>query len=336
MNKPWNILLYILLGAVGLWLCGVLLLPVGFPFLLGYFIARLARRFRPKKWKPVISGIFGVTVVFLLLSVILWLVFRTLISEGEQLAKRLPGILKELTPSLDLLHGKLSRLAEKLPDGMSAPAVEWVDKLFAGGSLFVGSLSEWLLGWAARILTRIPDLVLFVLTTLLSAYFFATDLQKPKQFILKHIPSAWLDRGRTLLRRLKTALKGYAKSQLYLSAVTFALCAIGLMILGYPKGVLIAIPIALVDSLPVLGSGSILIPWAILSFLRGDSSGGGGMMILYGVCSITRTVLEPRFLGSQMGLHPLITLAGLYGGYRIFGLWGMILLPIGIMLVKQL
>ncbi len=335
MKKPWNILLYIFLGSLGLWLCGTLLLPVGLPFLLGYLVARMSRRFRPKKWHPTLAGIFGVTVVFLILSIIVWLVFRTLFSEGEQLAKKLPGIFKELSPSLELLHTKLLSLAEKLPEGLSVPAGQWVDKIFAGSSLFLDSLSEWLLSGAARLLARIPDLLLFVMTTLLSAYFFAIDEQGPKKFLQKHIPKSWSDRGKTLLRRLRSALGGYAKSQLYLSAVTLGLCAIGLMILGYPKGFLIAIPIALIDALPVFGAGSVLIPWGILSFLRGNTEGGAGLILLYGVCSITRTILEPRFLGEQMGLHPLMTLASLYGGYRLFGIWGMILLPIGVMLVKQ-
>ena len=335
MKKPWNILLYIFLGALGLWLCGVLILPVGLPFLLGALIARLSRRFRPPKWHPTLSGIFGVSLIFLLLSAVVWFLFRTLYAEGERLARNLPNLWRELSPTLELLRGKLLALAEKLPDGLSLPASQWVDKLFAGSSLFLGSLSEWLLSGAARLLSGIPDLVLFVLTTLLSAYFFATDPRGPKEFLQKHIPPAWIQKGASLLRRLKTALKGYAKSQLYLSAVTYGICAVGLMLLGYSKGILIALPIALIDALPIFGAGSVLIPWGILNFLRGDVSGGAGIMLLYGVASVTRTVLEPRFLGEQIGLHPLLTLASLYGGFRLFGFWGMVLLPIGVMVVKQ-
>ncbi len=335
MVKPWNILLYIFLGALGLWLCGTLLLPVGLPFFLGYLVAKLSRRFRPKNWHPTLGGIFSVSIIFLILCILLWLIIRTLFSEGEQLARRLPTIFKELSPVLDLLHTKLSSLAEKLPDGLSVAAFQWLDKVFAGSSLFFDSLSEWLLSGAARLLAQIPDLILFVMTTLLSAYFFAIDEQGPRKFLQKHIPKSWSDRGKALLRRLRSALGGYVKSQLYLSAVTLGICVIGLMALGYRKGFLIAIPIALIDALPVFGAGSVLIPWGIVSFLRGETGNGAGLILLYGLCSITRTVLEPRFLGKQMGLHPLLTLVSLYGGYRLFGIWGMILLPIGVILVKQ-
>lgn len=335
MKRPWNILLYILLGAVGLWLCAVLLLPVGLPFLLGYLISSLARRFRPRRWNSTLSGIFSVSIVFLLLSGLLWLLFRFLIAEGQQLAYRLPELLEELSPSLDLVYGKLLSLAGRLPDGLAAPAVQWVEKLFAGGSLFLGSLSEWLLSGAAGLLSKIPNLVLFILTTLLSAYFFATDPQSVESFLKKHIPHSPLEKGTALLHRLKRAIGGYVKSQLYLSAVSFGLCALGLLILGYPRAFLWAVLIGLVDALPVFGTGIILIPWGLLSFLRGDTTAGVGLLLLYGGISVTRTILEPRFLGKQIGLHPLLTLLSLYGGFRLFGVPGMVLLPIGVMMLKQ-
>lgn len=336
MKNPWNILLYILLSGLALWLCGAFILPIGFPFILGYLIARLSRRFRPRKWNSTIFGIFSVSITFLILSILLWVVFRTIFSEGQQLARKLPGMLKDLSPTLDFLYKKLLALAQRLPDGLAQPAVQWVEKLFAGGSLFLDSLSEWLIGGAARLLSRIPDLILFLLTTLLSAYFFAVDDRHTGAFLQKHIPESWLEKGTILYSRLKAALKGYGKSQLYLSAITFGLCAFGLLILGYRKGIFIAFAIGLIDALPVFGAGTVLIPWSLLSYLQGDMSKAIGILLLYAVVSITRTILEPRFLGKQMGLHPLLTLISLYGGFRLFGLWGLIFLPIGVMLIKQL
>ncbi len=335
MKHPWNILLYILLGAVGLWLCAVLLLPVGLPFLLGYLMAHAARRFRPRSWNTTVSGIFGVSIVFLLVSVLLWLLFRFLVAEGQALAKKLPSLLEELSPALELLYSKLLSLADRLPEGLDQPAAQWVEQLFAGGSLFLSSLSEWLLSGAAGLLSRIPNLILFILTTLLSAYFFAVDPKEIGSLLQKHIPQGLWEKGRALLHRLKSAMGGYAKSQLYLSAVSFGLCALGFLLLGFSRGFLMAIPIALIDALPVFGTGIILIPWGLLSFLRGDTPLGIGLLLLYGAVSVTRTILEPRFLGKQIGLHPLLTLLSLYGGFRLFGVPGMVLLPIGVMMLKQ-
>lgn len=336
MKNPWNILLYIFLGGLGLWLCGAFLLPIGLPFLLGYLVARTARAFRPKKWNGTLSGIFGVTIVFMILSIFLWVILRTLFSEGQRLAKQLPQMFREFSPTLELLYDKLSAVALKLPDGLAQPATQWVEKLFAGGSLLLDSLSEWLLSGAARLLACIPDLILFLLTTLLSAYFFATDRRCTVDFLRKRIPKTWLKKSTALLSRLKSALKGYGKSQLYLSALTFGLCALGLLLLGYRKGILIALAIGLIDALPVFGAGTVLIPWGLLSFLQGETTKAVGFLLLYGLVSITRTILEPRLLGKQIGLHPLLTLISLYGGYRLFGIWGMLLLPVGVMMIKQL
>ena len=334
MKQPWNILLYILLGAVGLWLCAILL-PVLLPFLLGYLISRLAGRFRSRKWNDTVAGIFGVSVVFVLISVLLWLILRFLLAEGQILAKKLPSLLEELSPTLDLLYSKLIAVAERLPEGLSAPMAQWVERLFTGGSVFLGSVSEWLLSGAAGLLTRIPNLILFILTTLLSAYFFAIDPRGISSFFRKHMPQSRMGKISALLHRLKGAVGGYAKSQLYLSAVTFGLCALGLLLLRIPRAFVWAIPIAVIDALPVFGTGIILIPWGLLSFLRGYTRLGIGLLLLYGVVSIMRTILEPRFLGKQMGLHPLLTLLSLYGGFRLFGVAGMILLPIGVMMLKQ-
>ena len=94
--------------------------------------------------------------------------------------------------------------------------------------------------------------------------------------------------------------------------------------------------IALFDALPVFGAGMILIPWALISFLQSDTRMGFGLIILYGVEALTRSALEPRLVGRQIGLHPLATLLAFYVGYRLMGVLGMILFPIASILIKQL
>ncbi len=336
MKKTWNFLIYFLLGAIGIWLCSCIIIPVGLPFLLGFLIARFARPLAPRKWKPIYSGIFSVSLVFLMLILLLWILFKSLFSEAQHLAKQLPTLLQELSPSMDRLYESLLGFAQRLPDPLSLAITEWFEKLFAGSSVLLTSASERLLSFVAGVLTKVPDLLLFVLTALLSAYFFSVDRARLSRWLHNILPRPWQDKAHTVYRRLRHALGGYVRSQLYLSAVSFGLCALGLLILGYPKAFLLALLIGLVDALPVLGAGVVLIPWGLLCFLRGDLSGGSGLLLLYGVVAVARTVLEPRFLSKQIGLHPLLTLLSLYGGYRLFGVGGMILLPIGVMLCKQL
>ena len=136
--------------------------------------------------------------------------------------------------------------------------------------------------------------------------------------------------------RLRSALGGYFRAQGWLLLVTLAIVAVGLLILRRRNALALALMIAVVDALPVFGAGTILIPWGILSLLRGQTSLAVGLLLLYAIASLTRTLLEPRFLGRQIGLHPLLTLAALYAGFRLFGIVGMILVPVGVILLKQI
>lgn len=336
MKKTLKLLLYVLGGMVGVWLTAVLILPVGLPFLIGWLLSRLAQPLRPKRWHKGLSSVLCVSAVFAALCVLIWLLGRLLFGEVEHLAKRLPELLTSLSEPLQALHASLLRLAAKLPASFAPAAAEWIEKLFAGSSVIVTSLSEWLLGWAASLLSLVPDIVLFVLTALLSAYFFSAEDEKLRVLVKKHLPEAWLLRLKTLGKRLKGALGGYGKAQLYLAGISFGICFAGLLILRQRSALLLSLVIAIVDALPVFGAGTVLIPWGIFMFLRGDIFLAVGLLILYAVVSVTRTVLEPRFLGKQIGLHPLLTLLSLYAGYRLFGILGMILLPVAVMLLKQL
>ena len=118
--------------------------------------------------------------------------------------------------------------------------------------------------------------------------------------------------------------------------LVFVLLTLGLWVLGVDFPLLFGALIALVDALPVFGSGTVLLPWALVALLQADKVRGIGLLLLYAALTLTRAALEPRVVGRQMGLHPLLTLMAFYLGYRLMGVAGMILLPIGAMVSKQL
>lgn len=336
MKKPWNLLLWLIFGALGIWLTARIVLPVGLPFLLGWGLARMAQPLRPRRCPAALSSFLAVTLVFAGLCVLIWLLGRVLFSELEALAGRLPTLLDSISEPLQSLYAALLRMAARLPASLAPAAVEWIEKLFAGSSVILNSLSQWLLGLAAKLLSAVPDIVLFVLTALLSAYFFSAEYRTLPKLLKKHLPEPWLQRVRTIFHRLKTALKAYVKSELSLSAVTLGLCTAGLLILGQGKAVLLSVLIAAIDALPVFGAGTVLIPWGLYTLLRGETALAVGLFLLYGVVAVARTVLEPRFLGRQIGVHPLLTLVSLYAGYTLFGFLGLLLFPVAAMLLKQL
>ena len=123
-------------------------------------------------------------------------------------------------------------------------------------------------------------------------------------------------------------LKGYLKSQLILMGITFVILIIGLMVLKVPYFILIAIAISIVDVLPILGSGIIIVPWSIISFILGSSYLGKGLAIIYIILIITRQVLEPKIMGKEIGVRPLYTFLATIIGSLILGPIGLIIGPL--------
>ena len=341
MKQPWKLLAYAAAGIVGLWLTATLLLPIGLPFLLGYALSCAARpmaawlqtRVHFPAW---LASFLTVTLICLTVVAGLFLLGKFAVTELERLTKQLPAFLSSLEAPLGDLREKLLRLSSNLPASAAAIASQWLNRLFEGGSVIAGTVSERLLRLAGDLISCLPDCFLFLLTTLLSAYLFSSQRGQLEDAVRRHIPEDWIERFRTVTKRLKTALGGYCKAQLWLTAVTFSLLTVGLLLLRVKNAPLSALIIALIDALPVFGSGTVLIPWSVVSFLRGNTFLGVGLLALYAVVAVSRAFLEPRFLGRQIGMHPLLTLLSLYAGFRLFGVMGLILLPIGVILLKQI
>lgn len=341
MKNTWKLFACIAGGAVGVWLTAKLLLPVGLPFLCGWALAGMARPMERvltvrAKVPQRLASFLCITLLSAAICAAVWLLARLVFSEAEHLTRRIPALLSSLAKPLSGLHAWLLRMAAKLPDPAAAVAAQWLERLFAGGAGIAESLSGGALALVGRVISRVPHILLFLMTALLSAYLISSEREKLALTARRHIPAQWYARGKKIAKRLKSALGGYVKAQLRLSLVVLAVSGLGLLLLRQKNAAALAVVIALVDALPVFGAGTILIPWGVLSFLRGEASLGAGMLVLYALCAVGRAFLEPRFLGKQIGLDPLMTLAALYAGFRLFGILGMILLPVAVILLKQL
>lgn len=341
MKKLYRPILYGICGIAGLWLLLKFFLPVGMPFLLGWLMSALAvpcadRLSSGRRLPRRLISFLCTTLLAALFLLFFWFLARLFLGELEHLGHYLPEFLDRISDTFGQLQEFLLRLAAKLPDSLSSAARQWIQQLFEGSSVLLSSASEWLLGLAAGIIGWIPSLSLFLFTTILSAYFFTADAPKIRSFISTHIPETWRTKISSVGGKLKAALLGYLKAEWRLALVTFAITFLGLLFL-HPKNVLLlTLLIVVVDALPVFGAGTILLPWGIFCLLGGNTVTGLGLLLLYGADSLARTILEPRFIGRQIGLPPLLTLFSLYAGFRLFGIPGMILLPIAAILVKQL
>lgn len=159
--------------------------------------------------------------------------------------------------------------------------------------------------------------------------------------MLKNYPRLF-QRGRLCARiqqvwsRVMHLLGVYVRAEGTIALVQAVICSIGLWIMGNPYSIMLACLIGIVDALPVFGSGTILVPWAVFRFLTGDIQMGVGLLILYALCTINRQLLEPRLLGQKLGMSTLLTLFLMYIGYRLFGIFGFILGPIGYLAGREI
>ena len=325
----------------GVWLGVRYLLPILLPFLLGLMFALLAEpgvRFLQKRLRFPRTAACAVAVGagFIMIFALVWILGAAAYRELTVLASGLPAFFDKISGSVTDLRDWALELTAKAPEGLSQGLRRWVSNLFTSGSVLLERAASGALGMAGSIMGGIPGGALLVGTAVISSFMISAQMPSLKKRFKRRIPKQWLQKwGHTLLR-VKEAVAGWLKAQVKLSAVTLLIIGAGLMILRIEHPLFWAVVTALVDAVPMLGTGVVLIPWCLWRFLQGDSIRALGLLGLYVTAMLTRSALEPKLVGRQLGLNPLLTLLALYAGYQIWGVGGMIFAPILAVTVKQL
>lgn len=340
-SRFFRMLLYILIFCLGTFLLFHFFLPILLPFLTAFLLAQLAepaiaRLSRTCGLSYSIVAALVMSILFLLLGILLLLLFQLCALGLTRLSLQLPQLLSQLQPALESLRQQLLQLAFRMPDGFGIAMQNWVEQLFSDTSSLLNQASDLALSLATAIVSRVPGLFLFLITAIVASYMMAAERETILQWLQKKIPDVWQKKSRTAWLHLKTGLCGWIHAEVRMAGILFLLITAGLFLLRISHPLLLGLLIALVDALPVFGAGTILIPWGILALLQGNVSRGTSLLFLYCSTAVLRTTLEPHLVGKQIGLHPLLALLAMYAGFQLFGLGGMILLPIITMLTRQL
>ena len=198
------------------------------------------------------------------------------------------------------------------------------------------SFSAKALTFVTDALAALPQAFLFCGTTALAVFFTAGSYPTILAFFRRQFTDSGLATARGVKQSLLSTLGKWLRSELTLIAITFLQLLTGLLLLRRPYALLLAVLIALIDALPVFGTGTVLIPWALLSCIVGQVPQGIALAALYAVISLVRSILEPKIMASQADLPPLAALAAMYVGFSTCGVAGMLLFPVGLLFVKQL
>ncbi len=308
------------------------LLPITIPFLIGILVAwlvvRLSRviRCNHKLFRLVLAllvyGIIGLSISQLSIYSI---------SALTDLAGWLPHYYEQqLFPFITKVYDWVVKTFRSL-DPAIISALEMLKD--SGLSSLQGLVSQFLsivLNWISGLATGIPNLVLSLLTMIFSTVFMVSDFDNIAAFTRTHLPPKLgkvLDSIRIYLTEtLFVVIRSYALIML----LTFTELSVLFSVFGIANPVLKAAVIAVFDIMPILGTGGIMIPWAIIALVLGNVPMALELFLIYAIVTVVRNYVEPKIVGTQLGLHPVVTLIAMFVGLRIFGFWGLFGLPVAI------
>ena len=302
-------------------------LPLLMPFLLAYLFSLLLHKptdylsKRLKIGRRLVAAVL-VTLFYLLLAVLALLVGSELFTFARDAVSRFNTV---IIPSVEALTEWASRWTRRLDPNVISVLEGMENSLLLSLRSKVAEISTRVV---TGIMSGVPSGFLNVLFMVIATYFISLDFGLLRWAVARRIKAETYEKIIAGAAYLNTTLGRLARSYLLIMCITFVEQAIGLTILGVDYSILIAMAIAVFDIFPVVGSGTIMLPWAVSSLVTGDMKRGVGLLVMYVIITIVRQSIEPRIVGDHVGLHPLLTLMCMFVGFRVFGGVGMLGLPI--------
>lgn len=317
-------------------------LPLLAPFVLALAIAyllnrpiRFASRRLGMKRKSV--AILAVLLFYCTIGLLITLVCIKVFSAAGGLIETLPGFYTErIEPGLMSLMDAVNQSVLSLdPSLLSAIEQLWEQFVSSLGQI-ISSLSSGMVSVLSSAAGSLPGLVVKLLLMIIATFFITVDYERITAFILRQMSA----RAQQVFWQVKNyvtgTLFGCIRSYALIMFITFTELSVGLSIIGVEGAVMIALSIAVFDILPVLGTGGIMIPWIVICAIQGDYHRAAALAIVYVIVTIVRNIIEPRIVGKQIGLHPIVTLASIFIGAQLFGAVGLFGLPITLSLLCYL
>lgn len=335
-----NLLKLLLVFAATILVCyaGVRIANLLIPFVLALLCAmvidplvRLLTKIRIGEWRlprsiaTIISmlfvgGIVGVGFFFLIGAII-----NQLIGLAQDIPRWLPGVVADIKQTLENLDSGIRLLPYDIPDDLLNRVYSGLYSLAGEITKLVNSLAKGVVNTAGLL----PDIFLFLVMWLVGTFYMSSWRKRIVAFMHRELPDEWMAKVGTVKKRMFSTLFGYIRAQLMMMCMVFAIVLIGLYILKSPYALLLALVIALFDALPLLGSGLILNTWAVSTLvLTGNWQTALGLFLIWVAVAVGRNMMEPRLVGGQIGLPPLLTMMAMYAGFRLLGFIGMIVGPV--------
>lgn len=342
-------------------------LSVCLPFAVAFVVAAVLQK--PKnflvKKTPLKNG--GAAGICVLLSIVIIVALVALIGvrafeEVKGFAGYIAAKLQNIDDVVNNIESWLVNLISSLPGFLRTTLKDSVTELFSDIREYIAGESSnasssiasglgdkfsfsWITGPLSGVIStakQVPTVLLSIVISIVACCFMTSEFSDIKAFIVRQFPEHRrkdLSRAKNILR---SSLGKMGKAYLLIMLVTFIEVSVGLTVLKLLKVysssyiMVIAAVTAIVDIFPVLGTGTILIPWAAYSFITGNFKMGIGLIVLYAAITVIRQIIEPKLVAGQLGLSPIVTIASLYFGLKVFGVLGMFVTPILVIMLKLL
>ena len=312
------------------------------PFLIAFALSLLLEpiiRFLMRKCKlrrKVSSILVFIVALSIIIGLIVWGI-TTLITESFNLLNGLNDYIQKATTVFQNIISKIDFTKIKLSD-------EIVNTLQTSAMNTLGAIADYAKGALTKILniiTSIPTIGIYTVITFLALYFICSDKIYMLDQLEHHFPELWVKKIIKHIRELTKSLGSYLKAEAILVIVSFIISLIGLYIFKFANlnvqyPLIAALGIGFVDALPIFGSGTVMIPWAIITACNGDIKLSLAILVLWIIMSVIRQIIEPRVVSGQIGIHPIFTLIAMYTGFKFIGIIGMIIGPIILIILKNI
>lgn len=282
-------------------------------------------------------AVFVIIIIFaIIIGIICWGAF-ILITESANLLQKLNVYIDFGTEKVNEYIDKIRTREIKVPEQVISIMENSSDKIINTITNFIYDV----LTKVTHIIALVPEFAIYTFITILATYFICTDRMYIIDQMEHHLPSLWAKKIGIHLRNIIKSLGDYLKAEVILIIISFFIVLIGLYILKFTGNniqypLLAALGIGIVDALPILGSGMVMIPWAIIVGINGNLSLGIYIMIVYIVATVVRQLIEPKIVSHNIGIHPIFTLIAMYTGFKLSGVLGLFIGPIIFIILKNI
>ena len=310
------------------------------PLLVGWLIAQIANplvRFLEQRVK-LVRRHGSMLIIIAALAIVIGLFYGAGLLVYREMGSFLadaPEIYQSVIAEIENALQNGRKLAEYFPQNLQPPLLAFSDNLDGLFGKLVSRAAEPTVQIAGHVAKSIPNLLVNMVIIILSSYLFLADRESIMRWLKEHLPAFVFRYIEYMKRDAKGLIGGYFLAQFRIMCVVALILAAGFLVLGVRYGVLLAFLTAILDFLPIFGTGTVLFPWAVVKLFAGEYAYATGLILLYILTQVVRQIIQPKIVGESMGLPPLMTLFLLYLGFKLRGLTGMILaVPVGLVFIN--